>query len=214
MHRRAVLTGGVALAGSIAMPAIAAPTAKRTFRIVRDGDDIGQHTLEAVVGEKGFEISIDIAIAVKFLGVTAYRYELTNREVWKGGEIVSIDSTTNDDGTSDRASVRRDGGVLKVDGTRFSGEAPLSAVTTSYYTKPFLQRTPWISTQSGDPLSVSVAKMAGRENWWAVTGELETALGYDQRGEWVACEFDAGGEPAVYEVASDSGRIGELWSSA
>ncbi len=214
MHRRAILTGSAALAASIAMPAVAAPVAKRTFQIIRDGSNIGLHTMEAYTSGKGFEIVIDIDIAVKVLGITAYRYKLQNREIWKGGEIVSVESMTNDDGTEDRARVRREGGVLKIAGTRFSGDAPLSAVTTSYYAQPFLKRTPWISTQSGDPLKVGVAPVSGRPNWWTVSGELNTTLRYDQRGEWVGCEFDAGGELAVYEPAGETGLIGEMWASA
>ncbi|MEO1491259.1 MAG: DUF6134 family protein [Pseudomonadota bacterium] len=214
MDRRAVLTGSAALAASLAMPAVAAPVAKRTFRIIRDGDDIGRHTLEAYSSVKGFEIAIDIDIAVKFLGITAYVYRLQNREVWKGGEIVSIESSTNDDGSEERARIWRDGNALKIEGSRFTGQAPISAVTTSYYALPFMKRAPWISTQSGDPLEISVAPMPGRANWWGVTGELQTSLGYDTRGEWVACEFDAGGEPAFYENVGESGLIGEMWASA
>lgn len=210
MDRRSVLAGLAAI--GLAAPAIAAPSAQRTFRILRDGDEIGRHTMIAVLGTDAFTIDIEIDISVKVLGITAYRYYLANRERWRAGRIETISSTTNDDGTEESASVRRSGGMLRIEGTRHSGTVPLDAVTTSYFAPAFLDRRPWISTQSGDPLDVSVTQAPA--GWWQVSGDLTTRLGYDRRGEWIGCEFDAGGETARYEVIGETGRIAELWSQA
>lgn len=213
-RRRTVLAGlgAAALSTLVPMPAIAAGKASRMSEVFRDGDSMGTHLLDAVLGPNGFEINIEIRLAVKVLGIAAYRYELTNREVWKDGRIVSVTSTVNDDGTDDFSRVVRSGDKLQVEGSRYNGEAPLDSVTTSYYATPFLKRRPWISTQTGVPLKVSV-NPEGRKNWWAVTGELETKLGYKD-GEWTWCEFDAGGELGTYEVKSQSGKIGALWSQS
>lgn len=211
MLDRRIFMGGAAAA--LASPALAADTASREFRILRDGDDIGSHRLDAVLGPNGFEVAITIRIAVKVLGITAYRYEMDNREVWRDGAIVSIDSKVNDDGTRDFFRASRAQDAVAIEGSRHNGKAPLEAVTTSYYATPFLKRRPWLSTQSGAPLELTV-KPGGRANWWAVRGELDTDLGYDASGEWVACEFDAGGEQARYEIAGGSGRIGALWAQA
>ncbi|MEL6999762.1 MAG: DUF6134 family protein [Pseudomonadota bacterium] len=209
-NRRVFLSG---VAATLAAPAVASATADREFRIIRDGDDIGSHRLDAAVSANGFEIAITIRIAVKIFGITAYRYEMDNREVWREGRIVSVDSRVNDDGTEERCIINAREDVLSIEGSRFSGEAALDAVTTSYYAAPFLERRPWLSTQSGAPLELSI-NQDSRPRWWSVRGELDTNLGYDDADEWIACEFDAGGEPARYEIASGSGRIGELWSSA
>lgn len=213
MQRRQFLVGAAA-AACLATPAIAATSASRNFRILRDGDDIGPHNLDAVVTGNGFEIAIDIEIAVKVLGITAYRYTLTNREVWKGRQIVSVSSRVNDDGTKEQVDATRQSGKLVVNGTRYNGDAPLDAATTSYFSPDLMQRKPWISTQSGDLLPVTTRQISGRKGWWSVTGGLDTTLGYDARGEWTGCEFDAGGEPARYEIASQSGEIAALWASA
>ena len=211
MKRREFLAGCAAT--GLYTPALAAGSASRTFTVLRAGDAIGEHSLEAVQSGDGFEIAIDINLKVKVLGITAYRYEMTNREVWKGGRLVSLNSKVNDDGTKDFATATQAGGKLDVKGSRFTGMVAGDAVTTTYYTTKFIQRQPWISTQSGAPLDIAI-KAEGRANWWQVTGELETRLGYDDRGEWVNCEFDAGGEPGVYEVASQKGTIAALWASA
>ena len=213
MDRRHFIMGSAFLGATLAAPAIAAQSAKRRFRIIRDGDDIGTHDLEAVLTGNGFEIDVTIRIAVKFLGVTAYRYEMNNREVWRGGRIVSVDSRVNDDGTQERARVTARPDTLTIDGSRYSGKASVEAATTSYYAPAFLKRSPWISTQSGDILKVAV-NPEGRANWWKISGGLDTTLGYDARGEWTGCEFDAGGELATYEVTHQSGAIGALWAAA
>ena len=99
LHRRVFMGGAAAALASPALtsPALGAERASREFRIIRDGDDIGSHRLDAVLGPNGFEVAITIRIAVKVLGITAYRYEMDNREVWKDSAIVSIDSKVNDD---------------------------------------------------------------------------------------------------------------------
>jgi len=214
--RRNVLAGAGALAAaSLAAPAVhAVERARRTFRILRDGDDIGTHTLEARLSEPGFEIHIDVDIAVTFLGFTAYTYTLKNHEVWSGGRLLEIDSEVDDDGTEEFARIRRGDGELRIEGSGYEGAAPLESVTTSYYAKPFLERRPWISTQSGEPLEIDIRMTASQPAAWAVTGELTTRLFYDDAGEWVGCEFDAGGKDARYEVVESTGPIGEMWSRA
>lgn len=210
MQRRGFLAGSAA--ALLPTPSLSAASADRTFRILRDGDDIGTHILTAMTTSRGFEIEITIRIAVNFLGITAYRYEMDNREVWQGGQLVQLDSTVNDDGTTDFARIRRDGEKLMVEGSGYTGEVPTDAVTTTYYTKEFIKRRPWLSTQSGLPLSIEITPDGA--DAFRVAGQLETRLEYDDRGEWVSCQFDAGGEPARYEIADESGRIAELWASA
>lgn len=211
MKRRTFLAG--CSATWLSSPALAADSAVRSFDVLRDGDPIGSHTLSAVRTSNGFEIEIEIKIAVKVLGITAYRYELANREVWQGGRLVSINSVVNDDGTDDFVKIKQAGDKLDIQGSRFTGPASGDSVTTSYYTPQFAQRKPWISTQSGALMDIQI-KPEGRENWWHVTGELEIRLGYDNRGEWTNCEFDAGGEPGTYTLTAQKGEIAALWAGA
>ncbi|MFK7942936.1 MAG: DUF6134 family protein [Paracoccaceae bacterium] len=211
MKRRVFLAGCAAT--GLYTPALAASSASRTFSVARGGDPMGEHVLSAVRNGDRFEIDIVIRLKVKILGVTAYRYEMDNREVWQNGRLVSLNTKVNDDGTKDFATAKQAGEQLDIKGSRFSGLVAGDAVTTTYYAKQFIERRPWISTQSGAPLDIAI-KPEGRGNWWQVTGELETRLGYDARGEWTGCEFDAGGEPGVYEVTKDAGAISALWLEA
>lgn len=212
LRRRDLLLAAAAL--PLAAGSARAATASREFRILRSGSDIGRHRLDARHMPGGdFEVRIFIDIAVKLLGLTAYSYRLENVETWRQGRIVAVRSRVDDDGERHYASIAAGAdGLLEIDGSGYSGTAPAEAVTTSYYAPAFLDRRPWISTQSGRALAVSVSPSGPRR--WQVAGELTTELFYDAAGEWVGCAFDAGGEPARYEPSGGSGGIAALWAAA
>ena len=211
MNRRTLLSAGAA---ALCLPyrhALADASAFREFRILRDGSDIGRHSLAARVSEGRFEIVIEIDIVVRVLGIAAYRYELRNREIWAGGRLQSLESQTNDDGDKVAAKIELVDGQLEIDGTGHSGTAPAEAVTTSYFVTDFLERRPWLSSQTGKPLEITVA---GGPRRAVIGGELPTTLIYDARGEWMGSIFDAGGEDARYELVSENGAIAPLWRTA
>lgn len=220
--RRSALGACAAPALLAAIPALAdAGAARRAFRIIRDGEDIGGHSLAARRDGRRLTVEIDIEIAIQILGVTVYRYELTNREVWRDGRILSIDSTVNDDGESGFCRVRRKDDGLRIEGSAYSGPAPADAATTSYWSADFLTRGVWISTQSGEPLSVSAADQgieviesaAGPISCrrWAITGDLDLQLWYDAAGDWAANAFNAGGEIGRYRLEAGGDSLNTLW---
>ncbi|MEM7176426.1 MAG: DUF6134 family protein [Pseudomonadota bacterium] len=214
MQRRVFMTGAAALAAGTTLPrrALATQRAYRKFRVYRGSREMGTHSLSATLDDQGFQIDIRIKLAVRVLGITAYRYTLINREIWRDGTIQSVDSRVNDDGTDDFCKIRKDGDQLSITGSRFTGTQPAEAVTTSYYDMSFLKRRPWISTQSGAALPVEIADQG--DGKWKVSGELDTTLIYDDRGEWMGSIFDAGGETATYQLESQTGLIAPLWSAA
>ncbi|MEM7498185.1 MAG: DUF6134 family protein [Pseudomonadota bacterium] len=218
IDRRHLLFGASAAGFASALPIATharadGARARRVLRILRDGSDIGMHSLTATHGPDRFEMRIEIDIRVRLLGITAYRYTHENTEVWEGGALAALMTRTNDDGDEYYANLKRAGDVLEIDGSGYSGTAPLNAAPTSYYARPFIDRRPWISTQSGKPLEIDIAT-AGASQTFDVTGELTTTLGYNAAGEWVECRFDAGGEPGAYEVVENDGAITPLWQGA
>jgi hypothetical protein len=217
MRRREVLggglaAGGLALAGGPGAALADGATARRVFRLRRAGSDIGRHALEGRREGGAFRLAIDIDIRVKVIGlVTAYRYAMTNEEVWRDRRIERVDSETDDDGEARFLRVRREGEALAVEGSGFEGRQPLSAVTTTYLAREYLDRRPWLSSQSGEPLDVRIEPIAGEARAFRVSGGLETELVYDERGEWVGCRFEAGGERVVYEILEETGDLAALW---
>ncbi|WP_339949962.1 DUF6134 family protein [uncultured Albimonas sp.] len=222
--RRALLAGGLVAGAGLALPRVglaAEGTAARSFEVLRDGGPIGRQTTTVTRNGDALEVTVRVRLLVKVLGIGAYRYELDSAERWEGGRLVSLDGETNDDGAKEVARVRREGGRLVSSGT-WSGELPDEAATTTYWTPAFLDRGVWISTQTGRPLSVSVAKAGPAEipgpsgplavERWQVSGDIDLALFYDARGEWMGSAFDAGGATAQFRALESAPALAPLWA--
>ena len=216
LHRRAFIASGAA---ALAAPSVsfAATTAARTFRVIRDGTDIGVHNIAVTRSGADVQVAIDIELKVKILGITAYRYEMTNREVWRDGLMVSMDSKSNDDGDAAFSRCRAAAGKIEVEGSVWSGVVDGDSASTTYWTKAFLDRKLWISTADGDPLKVKVARAGVGEingiatEKWSVAGDMDIDLHY-QGDEWVSVRFDAGGEDAIYAPEAMNSKMASVWA--
>jgi hypothetical protein len=227
MTRRTLLAG---MAGSTACILSGAPVmaqqARREFAVIRGDSDIGRHSI--ALSRQGNEVSVDIdvEIVVRVLGIAAYRYEMTNRELWRDGLLIEGDSQVNDDGTRKRVISRREGGTLMVESPDFTGAAPDRVATTTYFTTDFLDRAPWLSTDSGELFEVRASRVGPSEvdtpqgrvpcTRWRVTngGEFDVNLDYDERGEWLSVRFDARGTVARYRPLVLDPAFGPVWSGA
>ena len=220
--RRQFLAGSAGAIAVLAAPGIArADIASRRFAIDRDGSEVGSHSLNVAVTGNTLVMEVEIEIVIRALGIPVYRYELSCREMWRDGVMVSLSSQTNDDGDDDFVEAAQSGGVLEVRGSGFNGTAPLETAPTTYWTMAFLDRRPWISTQTGALLDVTrtdagLATAPGGigATRWQIRGDFNTDLLYDASGDWVGCEFDAGGELARYRLIRSNRSIAAVWSDA
>jgi hypothetical protein len=224
-RRRALMAAGSAGLALGAPAILRAATAERRFAILRDGDEIGFHTVRLAQDGDAIRAEIEIEIVVRFLGIAAYRYEMRNSELWRGGRLVSTDSRVNDDGERKTVTIRRDGDRVIVDGPNYSGQAPQDVATTTYFSRDFLTRPTWVSTDAGDLLSVTrtevgpvtVATPDGPVDAtrWRVTDSAayEVDVDYDAGGEWIGLAFDAGGERATYRVDRNDSSFAAIWSA-
>jgi hypothetical protein len=224
--RRGVLAG--AGASSLVRPAAAsqAARAERRFTILRGGDEIGRHVI-ALERRDGFHyLSVDVDIAVRILGLVAYRYTMRNREVWRDGLLQSIESDVDDDGAKQTLRVRREDSLLHIEGAAFRGTAPDRAATTTYFTPDFLRRGSWIDTEDGDVYAMTATQTDGLRlatgagesvdcAGWRVTngGAFDATLYYDSRGEWASIAFDARGEPGTYVPDDLNDSFAAVWSA-
>lgn len=218
--RRAFIAGAAA---TLAAPSyLRAASSARTFKILRDGDDFGVHTLSVTRSGSDVQVAIDISLKVKILGVTAFDYSMKNREMWSEGKLVQMESIVDDDGDPDHARAKAAGDKIEIDGSDYQGLVPADAATTTYWTKDFLTRKVWINTQTGVPIDVT-AQSAGKgrvegaglaydTDKWTVKGKnLDIVLHY-AGDEWVSVEFDAGGEPAIYIPETLTPPLAPVWA--
>lgn len=200
--------GAVALAAPSLALASGAP---RRFELVRDGSVIGSHSL--AVQERGDSLimNIRIDIAVRVLGIRVYAYEHENREEWRGGRLITLDSRTNDDGDEGFVRVRAAGDALAIEASGYSGPAPAEAAPTSYWNYGTFERRPWFSSQSGEIMDLAFDRSnAAGETVWRLSGDFATTLYYDAQKEWRGCSFDARGAEVTYRQLEPGPRFNTL----
>jgi hypothetical protein len=74
------------------------PPGTLSYVIKRNGDAIGTHEMEFRRDGDRYEVLTRIEVAIKFLGITAFRFENQSTEEWVDGRLASFVSRSNDDG--------------------------------------------------------------------------------------------------------------------
>lgn len=186
-----------------------ASTEEIVFEVFRGGDEIGRHvvTLTTEGARTTAEIEIDLAVQVAF--ITVYRYTHRNTEVWENGQLVSMTSTTDDNGDKHFVRAVRDGsGQLTVEGSDFNGVLPADVLPTTYWSPDFVRQAKLLNSQTGAPIPVTITP-TGQESVpvgagqvtatrYVVDGELQKEIWYDAAGSWVKTRFKAQGAEIEY----------------
>jgi hypothetical protein len=214
LHRRSLM---LAAPGMLAAPALltagtglaAVPPGNRiAFSVTRNDSPIGTHAIDFARDGGDVRVSIAIDFAVRFLGITAFRYTHRNAELWRGDRLLSIASTTDNNGTPLSVKARANGGGIAVEGTEAGTYlAPIEAISTSYWHGAFL-RGQKIDTQGGKLLTTTLQRVgdetitvAGRSTQatrWRIDGDLSLDIWYDGVGTWSGLRFLNSGATILY----------------
>lgn len=100
----------VALASA---PAMLEADDARTFAVTVDGKPSGSYTIATKVDADGTETITTVA-ALKIKMLITYTYELNSTEVWKKGQLVSVEAKSNDNGKRPTVSAVAADGKLTV----------------------------------------------------------------------------------------------------
>ncbi|MFN6942093.1 MAG: DUF6134 family protein, partial [Parvibaculum sp.] len=101
----AIVLSALTVGADAAAPA-SSPEPALSFRVERGGTPIGTHTINFTQDGGDLHVAIDINLAVSFGPITIFRYAHTNRETWRDGKLVAIETETNDDGRLFSVSAR------------------------------------------------------------------------------------------------------------
>ncbi|QXM25300.1 hypothetical protein KO353_03390 [Elioraea tepida] len=199
LHRRTLMLAAPALITSGASLAAIPPGNRIAFHVTRNDSPIGTHVLDFARDGGDVRVGIAIDFAVRFVGLTAFRYVHRNTEVWRGDKLVSINATTDNNGTRLAVKARANERAIEVEGTESGAYlAPIDAVSTSYWHGAFL-RGRKIDTQGGRLLDTRLIRLgeepipvAGRTipaTRWRIEGDLELDIWYDAAGAWSRLRF-------------------------
>jgi hypothetical protein len=126
------------------------------FAITRNGDKIGTHSI--TLNRSGAETSVSIAtdLTVKVLFVTAYRLQHMASEHWVNGRLVSLNATTDNNGTRHQVSVVMTASGLEVDADGKTARLDRTIIPGSLWNPELLRRPLMLDTQEGQILPLTV----------------------------------------------------------
>lgn len=212
IDRRALIAGG--MAGllvpdwGMAAPAGVPASGRLAFDVLRAGKKLGSHALTFRRSGEILSVEVNVELAYKVGPVTLFHYSHHATERWAGGEVVALDTQTNENGTRYRVTARREGGAFMVEGTsapRYA--APANALPATHWNRHELDG-PWINTQDGKLLrpqvaprgveAVPTASGTTRARHYALSGPLKLDMWYEEDGQWAGLAFTKNGAEVRY----------------
>lgn len=171
-------TGALALAGICwALAADAASVLEYT--ILKEGKPIGSETvtLNEVDGRTMVDVTTETQVQVLFL---KFDYFHERREIWKDGELLSVTSKTNDDGTAHHYELLRDenGFGLMVNGKKETLDKTVLPLTL--WTKAVIDRPVLLSVIDAEPYKVTTTQVG--DNHYKMDGDIQRELWFGDDG--------------------------------
>jgi len=178
---------------------VAAHATEWTFVARLDDKPIGTHRFDLSDDGNGRTLLSEARFAVKFLGITAYRYRHNATEHWRGDCLSELSSTTDDDGKPVK---------VHLDGTALTG----CAMSFAYWNPQIRSATRLVNAQTGQFENVQIArageatlKVRGLQTSatrWRITGPAQPIdVWYSAQGDWVGLDSTvAGGRKLSYRL--------------
>lgn len=192
------------------------------FSVLRKGDVIGSHSIDFTRRGEDLIVDIDIDLELKFAFITLFRYEHSNREVWRGKRLISIDTRTDNNGTEHWISGRA--GKKGFEVTSDGGEAilPSDVLPSSYWHPDTRKAKTLLNTQTGALAEINVTPENDESYvpmpWgpqtaqaFKVSGDIDLNLWYDSRGCLLKLNFSAPKDGSLidYNPAKHLGADGD-----
>jgi hypothetical protein len=184
------------------------------FRALRDGASIGEHRVTFRSDGDRLTVATRVDIAVQVLFITAFRFRHDAEEVWQANRLVSVTSTTNDNGTLLRVS-----GTALADGFRIIGDdGPFLAsgrllTSNTLWDSRIVHEQRLIDVQHGGEIGL-VMKALGDEQvdtpqgpvratrYHMITPYYAGSVFHDRDGRWVKGLLELKGERIEYALAA------------
>jgi hypothetical protein len=131
------------------------------YTVTRDGSPIGRTSVDIDRSGDNVTVTSKTDIEVKVI-IVLYRFKQDVTEVWKGDQLVSLKSETDDNGTAHDVSITPSGKNLKIVADGKTSNGPEGAVPASFWSTRFLKAKALINLDNGRVMS-STSKDVGAE---------------------------------------------------
>jgi hypothetical protein len=165
------------------------------FAIMRNGEQIGTHSIEINRGPKETVVNLATDLAVKVLFVTAYRLQFTASERWAGGKLVALTSEGDDNGTKHKVSVALKPAGLEVEADGKTSTVDKNIMPASLWNPEVIKRTAVLDTKDGVVIPIEVVDVGPEEltfdkrtikaHHYTIKGKFPQEVWYDEKGRLV-----------------------------
>jgi hypothetical protein len=204
---RPVALATVAVAGA---PAAVGADEVRTFAVTVDGKPGGNYTISTTTAADGSETTT-VAASVKVkMALYTYTYELNSTEVWKNGQLLSVEAQSNDDGKKRAVTAVAGANGLTVTVNRESRKVAAGVITATGVRVPAADKvrdTILFDAEDGSETAVRVEPLGACRvmlNGQAIDGSRFRLSGKDVAAEWW---FDKNGRVIHQEMKWDGHKV-------
>jgi hypothetical protein len=185
--------------------AAAPPVGEWNFRALLDGKPIGQHRFSVSAAGEERKVTSEANFAVKFFGVTAYRYRHKSTEQWRGDCLTALAATTDDDGKANKVHAALDGESFDIiDGTHPTLSLKGCVMSFAYWNPAIQMQSRLLNAQTGKLETVQISRIGAGSvevrgqpvaaTQFRITGPVAPIdVWYSAQGEWVGLDSIVGG---------------------
>jgi Family of unknown function (DUF6134) len=212
-----LLVASFAVGLAVLLPgfAAAADTETRDFAVHIDNKPAGDYHMTITRQDDGSATMTGQAdIRCTFYFVKTYTYTYRGTEVWKGGRLLRLDSTCDDDGKKYTVNAVADGPMLRVKANDRTHNARGEVWVTSYWCLPSMDQrnraVPLLDADTGRDINATLQYVDAKQvtvdgkpvdvAHWRLTGGVQVELFYDGRERLVREEFVEDGHRTTLEL--------------
>ena len=157
------------------------------FVVVREGREVGTHTVRFRAEGGLLRARSEVRIVVRLAGIPVFRYSHDTEEAWRGDRLVALDSRLDNNGRPGLCEARAEPAGLRLRGT--AGEAllpPIAAPLTWWRAATFLGSVPLFDPRYGLPVSLELRRRPdGAGQRVTLVGGEGAEIVFDAEGRWV-----------------------------
>ncbi len=189
----------VLLLATLPLVSAAAPAQQWNFKVFLDDKEIGIHNFSVVPAADSTRMTTKARFDVKILFINAYQYVHDAEELWRDQCLVSMKSSTNDNGKKLSVTAAQGASGLAVSSGAGSQTLAGCVMSYAYWSPLFLKQTKLLNSQTGEYDAVEVKSLgdtsvlaAGRQQpakrYKLTSKKLDIDLWYSPDNEWLALE--------------------------
>jgi hypothetical protein len=184
----------VALAfGANAAPGASSETLR--FAIMRNGDQIGTHTVEINRGPKEISVNMATDLAVKVMFITAYHLQYTTTEKWVGGKLVALNAESDDNGTKHKVSATLKANGLEVEADGKTSTVDKNIFPATLWNHEVVKHSQVLDPKDGEVVPITVTdqgmddltidERTVKAHHYVLKGKFPQDVWYDEKGRLV-----------------------------